>query len=68
MLSIDRCREILGDEASDLTDEEVREVRDSLYGFAHLACDMAESHDADAASLPETTENDTIPLFTNGTN
>jgi hypothetical protein len=33
MLSLDECRTILG--LPDLTDEQTREIRDTLYGFAH---------------------------------
>jgi hypothetical protein len=36
MLSLDRCRQILGDEC-DLTDEELDKVRRALYGLADIA-------------------------------
>jgi hypothetical protein len=37
MLSLDECRQILG--LPDLTDDQVREIRDTLYGFAHTLID-----------------------------
>jgi hypothetical protein len=36
MLSLDRCRQILGPEC-DLSDEELDEVRLALYGLADIA-------------------------------
>jgi hypothetical protein len=37
MLSIDECRAKLG--VPDLSDEQVAEIRDTLYGFAHTLID-----------------------------
>jgi len=37
MLSIEDCRQILG--KPELTDEQVAEIRDSLYCFAHAFVD-----------------------------
>jgi hypothetical protein len=37
MPSIDECRQILG--KPQLTDDQVREIRDTLYGFAHTMID-----------------------------
>lgn len=40
MLSIEECRKELGDTAKSMADEQVKEVRDSLYGMAELALDV----------------------------
>ncbi len=37
MLSIEECRKILG--KPELTDEQVAEIRDTLYSFAHAMVD-----------------------------
>jgi hypothetical protein len=37
MLSIEECRAILGH--PELTDQQVAEIRDTLYGFAHSLID-----------------------------
>jgi len=37
MLSIEECRQILG--KPELTDEQIVEIRDSLYCFAHALVD-----------------------------
>ena len=39
-LSIDRCRELLGDEAIDLTDDEVERVRRCADTVAQILIDM----------------------------
>jgi hypothetical protein len=36
MLSIDRCRQILGPEARDMSDAQVEQLRDQIYGFADV--------------------------------
>ncbi len=36
MLSIDRCRQILGPAARNLSDAQVEQLRDQLYGFADI--------------------------------
>ena len=41
MLSIERCREILGNDLN-LTDEEIGQLRDHLYAFAEAALDLDE--------------------------
>ncbi len=38
MLSVSKCRGLLGDDYP-LTDEELRSVRDALYGIAKVALD-----------------------------
>ncbi len=40
MLTVARCREILGDDYR-LTDAEVEELRDFVYGFADIALRIA---------------------------
>tara|TARA_B100000508_G_scaffold140877_2_gene144000 strand:- start:717 stop:941 length:225 start_codon:yes stop_codon:yes gene_type:complete len=37
MLSIEECRKHLGEKGEQMTDEEVVEVKESLYGLAELA-------------------------------
>jgi len=37
MLSIEDCREHLGSDGKDLSDEELEKLRDSLYQLAELA-------------------------------
>ena len=39
MLSIEKCREILGNIAVDMSDEKIIELRDNLYGLGELALD-----------------------------
>ena len=39
MLSIEECRKELGKSGEEMTDEQVQEVRDSLYSMAELALD-----------------------------
>ena len=40
MLSLRRCREILADQ-QDLNDEQLRELRDTLYALAEVVLDIA---------------------------
>ncbi len=40
MLSIEKCREILGKEAVDMSDERIMELRDSLYVLGKMALDQ----------------------------
>ncbi len=40
MLSIEKCREILGDKAIDMSDEQIIELRDSLYNLGEMALDQ----------------------------
>lgn len=39
MLSVERCRELLLPESENITDERIKEIRDSLYGLVELALD-----------------------------
>ncbi len=39
MLTIERCRKILAERATNLTDEQVAVLRDSLYGAVNLIFD-----------------------------
>lgn len=39
MISLDKFKELLGDEAIGLTDEEIEEIMDAQYKFARLAFD-----------------------------
>lgn len=39
MISLAKFKELLGDEAIGLTDEEIEEIRDAQYKFARLAFD-----------------------------
>ncbi len=41
MMSLEECREILGDKAIELTDDEVVEIRDHFYWLADVCIDMA---------------------------
>jgi|CXWL01.1.fsa_nt_gi hypothetical protein len=46
MLSIERCKEILGERGTQLSDEQVLTLRDSLYGIINLIFDNMEKKDA----------------------
>ena len=39
-ISIDRCRELLGDEAVDLSDEEVDRIRQHAEAMAHVLIEV----------------------------
>ncbi len=39
MLSIEKCREILEDNATNMSDEQITELRDSLYVLGETALD-----------------------------
>ena len=39
MLSLHRCRQILGSKAAD-SDDAIKQVRESLYSLAHIAVDV----------------------------
>lgn len=39
MLSVEECREFIGD-SSDLSDEQIVELRDALYEFGDIVLDM----------------------------
>jgi len=40
MISINKCRKILGETANNLSDQEIREIRDHLYSLAYLFFDL----------------------------
>lgn len=40
-IPIGRCRELLGDEAKDLSDDEVEEIRRHAQAMAHLLIEIA---------------------------
>jgi hypothetical protein len=40
MLSIEKCREILKKEEIDMSDEKIKELRDSLYVLGEMALDQ----------------------------
>jgi len=40
MLSVERCREILGDKAASMTDAQIEEARDQLYALARIVIEM----------------------------
>ena len=39
MIPIQKCREVLGDQATGMTDEELTELRQQLYGMVELIFD-----------------------------
>lgn len=41
MLTIERCRQILGERAQNLTDKEVEELRDRVYALADVSLEQA---------------------------
>ncbi len=41
MVSLDRCRRLLGDKANHLSDEEVEELRDRLAALADVTLEQA---------------------------
>ncbi len=43
MLSIEKCKQILGAEAEGLTDENLKQLRRELYVLAAIALDMSET-------------------------
>lgn len=36
MLSLERCRELLGEKAKYYSDEQLKDLRATLYGMAHM--------------------------------
>ena len=42
MLSIERCREILKEYGKELTNEEIKQIRETLYLFAGIQIDAEE--------------------------
>jgi len=47
-IPIARCRELLGEEAEGLTDDEVEEIRRHAQALAHLVVDIATCRDTHA--------------------
>jgi hypothetical protein len=47
-IPIARCRELLGDEAEGLSDDEVDEIRRHAQTLAHLVVEIAIGHDLHA--------------------
>jgi hypothetical protein len=41
MLSIDRCRQILGTAARNMSDDQIEQLRDQLYRFADVVVTVA---------------------------
>ena len=39
-MSVERCREILGDKAAGMTDAQMEQARDQLYVLARIVIDM----------------------------
>lgn len=37
MVTIERCKDLLGEDAKTMTNEEIQELRDLLYMLAHMA-------------------------------
>jgi len=71
MLSIRQCRELLGDEASGLSDEELEVTREQIYSLAALTIDAAANYQkrthlrlvsGASASLPDPTFMDALKL------
>lgn len=46
MLSLERCRELLGERAHEMPDAQVIDVRDNLYALADLLIDIYLRDDA----------------------
>jgi tRNA A22 N-methylase len=46
MISIQKCREILGDKSAHLSDEQVLSLRDSLYSILNLIFDSMAKKEA----------------------
>lgn len=72
MLSIRQCRELLGKEASGISDEELAVIREQIYSLAALTIDAGKSHgkrahlrlvNGTAASLPDPTFMDALDLL-----
>lgn len=37
MISMEKCRELIGEKAESMTDDEIARIREDLYGLAELA-------------------------------
>lgn len=57
-LSLEECREILGEKAVGLTDDEVGEIRDHFYWLADICIDMV----CEDVQLEQGKSADEIPL------
>ncbi|MDD3101573.1 MAG: hypothetical protein PHE59_00270 [Patescibacteria group bacterium] len=40
MLDLEKCREIIGKEAKNLTDQQIESIRDNLYAQAYIIFDF----------------------------
>ena len=58
MLSIDECREILGEKAAGLSEDELAEIRDHFYWLADICIDMV----CEDVQLEQGKPADTLPL------
>ena len=47
-IPISRCRELLGEEAEGLSDDEIEQIRDHAQTLAHLVVEIAIGHDLHA--------------------
>lgn len=56
MLTITRCKEILGERGTHLNDEQVLKLRDSLYGIINLIFDNIEKKTIKKESGSSTTQ------------
>ena len=59
MLTIERCKEILGERGTQLSDEQVLTLRDSLYGIINLIFDNIEKKTIKQESSSSTTIEET---------
>ncbi len=53
MLSIAKCREFLGEEITNLTDEEVKRIRDEMYAVAEVVTTILEQRRRDSSRESE---------------
>ena len=62
MISLEKCKELLGDET--LTEDDIEEIRDSLYESAQIAFEVFYADDIGSKnpvwSLSQLNKNDTI--------
>ncbi len=55
MLTLTRCKEILGERATHLSDEQILTLRDSLYGIVNLIFDNIEKKEVKSVQLKRNT-------------
>ena len=53
MISVEKCRELLGDAGLSLTDEEILTLRDQLYVLADIALDIAQKKQKESSNSHE---------------